>query len=378
MYTWINQYGNVKGVSTSHYLVSLMHFLHSGAEVPKNVGTVVLTDFSKAFDLIDHNLLISKFIQIGVRESLIPWICSFISGRQQCVRYNQTLSDYKKLNGGLPQGTKMGPLGFQVIINDAASDADTNVWKYVDDLTLASNVSNVAKSTLQEDLDNFVDWSKNNNLTLNPSKCQGLQVCFMQNPPTPTLTIDDVPLNFVNCAKILGIWLQDDLKWDKQIKEMLKKANSRLYMLRNLKRFGFNPTELGIIYKGYVRPLLEYGDVVWGSSLTCDQGTTQSTLEKVQKRACKIILGKNYNSYSDAMETCELDTLSDRRKIHSRKFAQSLPNCQRTSSLIPPTRRSVHGRDLRNSNSISLLPCRTERFRKSPIPYFIDLLNNRF
>ena len=161
----INQYGNVKGVSTSHYLVSLMHFLHSGAEVPKNVGTVVLTDFSKAFDLIDHNLLISKFIQIGVRESLIPWICSFISGRQQCVRYNQTLSGYKKLNGGLPQGTKMGPLGFQVIINDAASDADTNVWKYVDDLTLASNVSNLAKSTLQEDLDNFVDWSKNNNLT---------------------------------------------------------------------------------------------------------------------------------------------------------------------------------------------------------------------
>ena len=52
-------------------------------------------------------------------------------------------------------------------------------------------------------------------------------------------------------------------------------------MLRNLKRFGFNPTELSIIYKGYVRPLLEYGDVVWGSSLTCDQGTT---LEKVQKK----------------------------------------------------------------------------------------------
>ena len=105
---------------------------------------------------------------------------------------------------------------------------------------------------------------------------------FYANPPTPTLSIDDVPLNFVNCAKILGIWLQDDLKWDKQIKEMLKKANSRLYMLRNLKRFGFNPTELGIIYKGYVRPLLVYGDVVSGSSLICDQGTT---LEKVKKKS---------------------------------------------------------------------------------------------
>ena len=86
---------------------------------------------------------------------------------------------------------------------------------------------------------------------------------------------------------ILGIWLQDDLKWDKQIKEMLKKANSRLYMLRNLKRFGFNPTELGIIYKGYVRPLLEYGDVVWGSSLTCDQGnnTRKSTKKSLQNNS---------------------------------------------------------------------------------------------
>ena len=218
-----NQYGNVKGVSTSHYLVSLIHFLHTGANLSKNVGTVVVTDFSKAFDLIDHNLLISKFVHIGVRESLIPWICSFISGRQQCVRYNQTLSDYKNLNGGLPQGTKMGPLGFQIIINDAASEADASVWKYVDDLSLASNVSYPTKSTLQKDLDSFVDWSKNNNLTLNPSKCQGLQVCFMNDPPAPTVSIDDVPLQFVKFAKILGIWIQDDLKWDKQINEMLKK-----------------------------------------------------------------------------------------------------------------------------------------------------------
>ena len=118
-------------------------------------------------------------------------------------------------------------------------------------------------------------------------------------------------------------------------------------------------------------PVREYAS----SLLICDQGTT---LEKVQKRACKIILGKNYNSYTNAIETCELDTPSDRRKIHSRKFAQTLPNCKRTSSLIPPTKRSVHGRDLRNSNSVTLLPCRTERFRKSPILYFTDLLNNRF
>ena len=169
-----------------------------------------------------------------------------------------------------------------------------------------------------------------------------------------------VHLSFVKCAKIIGIWLHDYLKWDKQIKEMLKKANSRLFMLCNLKRFSFKSSELGIIYNGFFRSLLEHGDVVCWSLLTYEQATI---LEKVLKRACKIILGKNYSFYTDG-------------KNHSSKW--TMPNSQRTSTVIPPARRSVYGRDLRNSNSITLLPCRTERFRKSPIPYFIDLLNNKY
>ena len=74
----------------------------------------------------------------------------------------------------------------------------------------------------------------------------------MRAPHTPTLCIDDVPLDFVKCAKIFGIWLQDDLKWEKQVKEMLKKANCRMYMTQLF----FNSEELNVIYKGYVRSLL--------------------------------------------------------------------------------------------------------------------------
>ena len=102
-----------------------------------------------------------------------------------------------------------------------------------------------------------------------------------------------MPLDFVKCAKILRICLQDDLKWEKQFSEMIKKANCGMYMLRTLKRFGLNSEELNVTYKGYVRPLLEY--VAWGASLTCDQSTT---LEKVQKRACQIMLGKKYSAYT--------------------------------------------------------------------------------
>ena len=93
------QFGNVKGVSTNHYLVSLVHYLHSGADKNHNVGTVVLTDFSKAFDLVDHTILINKMIRLGIRRYIVPWICDFLHNRQQCVKYNDVLSDYVPLNG---------------------------------------------------------------------------------------------------------------------------------------------------------------------------------------------------------------------------------------------------------------------------------------
>ncbi|XP_072037054.1 uncharacterized protein [Amphiura filiformis] len=164
------QYGNIKGISTSHYLVSLLHSIHQGADKVNNIGTVVLTDFSKAFDMIDHNILISKFIRLGVRRSIVPWLCDFVSNRVQCVRYNQTLSEYRVLNGALPQGTKLGPIGFQVVINDAAQNMESDIkcWKYVDDLTLAENRSHPQPSKLQEELTKFNDWTNTNKLSLNP------------------------------------------------------------------------------------------------------------------------------------------------------------------------------------------------------------------
>ena len=128
------QFGNVAGVSTNHYLVNLIHYLHIGAEESRNTGRVVLTDFSKAFDLVDHTILIHKIILMGVRKNIIPWICDFLHNRQQCVRFNNVLSQDIQLTAGVPQGTKLGPIGFQILINDAASDAECEYWKYVDDL----------------------------------------------------------------------------------------------------------------------------------------------------------------------------------------------------------------------------------------------------
>ena len=143
-------------------------------------------------------------------------------------------------------------------------------------------------------------------------------------------------------------------------------------MLRMLKKFGFNHQELITVYKGYVRPLLEYCDSTWHSSLTAGQSRS---LEQLRRRACRIVLGRNFTSYSDALSNCDLDSLYDRRVEHYLRFAEGLSKSSRTNELLPPVQRDVHGRNLRNADKLTQLFARTSQFQNSPIPYFISLLN---
>ena len=148
--------------------------------------------------------------------------------------------------------------------------------------------------------------------------------------------------------------------------------------LRTLKRFGFDQEELEVVYKCYVRPVLEYGDVVWHSGL-CTKQTAD--LERIQGRACRTILGHQFKSYWDAVGKCNLEYLKDRRETHckkkkkKKKIAQGLGNNVRTCHLLSPSRFQFHGRNLRNSSNLSQYRMKTSRFRNSPVPYFVSLLN---
>ena len=336
---------------------------------------MVRTDFSKAFDLVDHTILIEKMIRMRIRRSIVPWICDFLHNCQQCVRFNDVLSDYVPLHGGVPQGTKLGPIGFQILINEAAENSSSKCWKYVDDLTFADNstCAHYPSSSLQADLDDFTKWSKDNMLKLNPSKCQALQVYFGKNPLQPgNLRISSEPLSYVNEAKVLGLYLENGLKWNTQVDNMLKKANKRLFMLRTLKRFGFSSDEVHVVYSGYVRPILEYADVVWHSSITFKQSRD---IESIQRRACRIILGNSYESYVEALGTCQFDSLFERRENHCHRFAEGLPHNERTKSLLPPSRFETLSVMVAPSANILQIPVKTKCFENSPLPYFIKILN---
>ena len=154
------------------YLINMLYLLYRNADKSRTVATVTTTDFSKAFDRINHTLVLNKLIHLEVRPSIIPWIADFLTSREQCVRYNSICSTWLTLNAGVPQGTKLGPILFLVMINDVRPTGDNlAAFKYVDDLSIAEWRPSSQKSCLQDAIDGLTNWLMQNNMKLNPSKC---------------------------------------------------------------------------------------------------------------------------------------------------------------------------------------------------------------
>ena len=141
----------------------------------------------------------------------------------------------------------------------------------------------------------------------------------MRDPPDPpVLKIAGKELEVVTETKLFGLTFQSNLSWDMQVDNMVGKSSRRLYMLNRLKRFGLPGEDLVSVFVSYVRPVVEYATPVWHDCLTEEQS---KKLESIQKRACRIILGAKYNSYTEALDLNGLQTPSNRRIQLCTKFA---------------------------------------------------------
>ena len=367
----IHQFGNRTGSSTSHYLVGLLHHLYQHAENNKSVSTVVCTDFRKAFDRLDHSILIEKMIKMHIKPWIINWIIAFLECRSQSTFYNGTLSDIQVNHAGVPQGTHLGPILFLIMVNDLCENIPVYYFKYVDDLSLVQCRRSTDTSQLQPILNSVQYWSQSNNMSLNPSKCFTLHVTFMKNPPPPeVLTINDSILCNVQSIKILGVIIQSDLKWNLHVNDLVKRCNRKLYMLRKLKKFNLPLKDLVTIYEGYIRPILEYCAPAFHSSLTVEQN---KNLEKIQRRVCKIILGQNYTTYTNACQVCNLPTLEERRLALCEKFAISFSNHPICQTWLPQKKHTTIS--LRRMQTYRQFQARTKRFQNSPLPFLVEILN---
>ena len=304
-----------RGHSTTHALVYLLQAIHEAIDRGNNCVRIFFSDFSKGFDLIDHQILMDELSLLGVDPVLFSWIRSFLTNRTQAVRIGNVLSDWKHTHGGIPQGTKMGVTLFSVMINRLLRDWNVRA-KYVDDTTVVEILPRNSISLLDLAVRDTHSFCSDHKMRLNPLKCKEMLINFMEYPNTviPPIYIGNHQLERVSCFKLLGVKIRDDLKWNDHIDYICCKAAKRLYTLRVLKRAGVANSNILNIYKCSVRSILEYAVAAWQDI----PEYLSSKLEAIQRRALKVIFPGV--GYKEALAKSGLPSLEVRRETLSRKF----------------------------------------------------------
>ena len=233
-----NQFGTISGSSTVLALISMIHKWLEATDGNGASVRVLLFDYRKAFDLIDHKILVNKLKQVNIPNSVINWVIDFLSGRSQRVKLGKDcISECGTVPSGVPQGTKLGPWLFLLMINDLTVPSIFDMWKYVDDTMVSENTPKGQQSKSQEAVDAIYDWSKENLFQLNGEKTKELVISFSRDSPQfPGICIDGTPIKTIQSTKLLGLIINNTLTWNDHIEELVKKASKKLYFLIQLKR----------------------------------------------------------------------------------------------------------------------------------------------
>ena len=162
------QFGGIAGTPTTDALVSMTHRWYEATDILNTYVRVVMLDFSKAFDLINHHILLEKLTNSGLPRHIVRWIGAFLLDRRQKVMMGSNCSRSGSPNGGVPQGTLSGPKCFLLYVNDLESNVPLD--KYVDDSTLFEICNTTDVSVMQESIDRAVNWTNNNCMKINSKK----------------------------------------------------------------------------------------------------------------------------------------------------------------------------------------------------------------
>ena len=199
--------------------------INSGAAV-----RVVLFDYKKVFDLIDHGILAEKISRLPIPKAVVRWTIDFLLDRKQRVKLPiDYISEWGDVPAGVLQGTKLGIRLFLLMINDLKI-TEVSTWKYVGETTISEVVKKGDISKAQDVVSTVENWSSSNGLHLNADKCKKLQIDFKTTKQSfDPLTVNGKKLPVVKNAKIVGLTISNNLKWSDHINEVIKKANKRLY-----------------------------------------------------------------------------------------------------------------------------------------------------
>jgi hypothetical protein len=258
--------------------------LESGNEV-----CLVFLDVSKAFDRVWHAGLLHKIKRMGITGSLFDWLADYLSDRKIRAAINGQSGEWQLTNAGVPQGSILGPLLFLIFINDITENIESDIHLFADDTSLMDIIDEYQTSydKLNRDLERLSNWASKWLVTFNATKTVYLLVSRKQlPPPKPALFLNGEPIKEVLTHKHLGLTFNSSLTWSDHISLLITKAARCVGLLRQISRKV--PRQcLEILYKSMIRPILEYGNIIYDGS----SDIYLDRLENVQRQAALTCTG---------------------------------------------------------------------------------------
>ena len=288
-----HQHGFCRGRSTTTNLVSITQYL---SETLDNGGQVdvIYTDLAKAFDKVDHQVLLNKLHDFGFSTNLLKFFGSYLNNRLCSVKYNGFTSSQFRSTSGVPQGSVLGPTLFLIFINDLAISLECNRLLFADDLKIFASIDHSKDClSLQNQLLHVDQWCTANKLQLNISKCRVVSYTKRLVPIQYNYVLGNSTLQRSNSVTDLGVVFDSKLRFNLHIEAKVKCAFKMLgFLIRTCKDMS-NTECMTLLYNAYVRSTLEYASTAWSPYYSC----YTVTLEKVQRRFLKFLYFKKHKVY---------------------------------------------------------------------------------
>lgn len=318
-----HQHGFFKGRSTTTNLIGYTERIQRAINAGKQVD-VIYTDFSKAFDKVDHSILLNKLEHLGICGTLLSWFESYLKGRTQRVQIGDALSDIINVTSSVVQGSHCGPILFAIFINDIAEVLGVDFNFYADDIKIFVVIDSLNDcDRLQTSLNQLANFASDNNLALNVDKC------FVASFTRKTknficydYSISDKVLNRKDVIRDLGVSFDGKCSFSSHINVITSKARRSLgFIMRNSQDFTKVSTVI-TLYAAFCRSILEYASPVWSPTTT----SHIKSIERVQHKFLIFVARKFFNdrstplNYSHYEERLKLKSLENRRIIADIKF----------------------------------------------------------
>lgn len=372
------QHGFVPGRSTVTNLTLFSQFISECLDDGVQVD-VVFTDFSRAFDVVNHNILIEKAVSMGVSMPLIRLLKSYLHNRYQYVEYLGFQSRKFSTLSGVPQGSNLGPLLFTIFVNEICQNMSSNYLIYADDVKIFRRIDDVTDcDMLQEDLCKLSRWCSLNGLYLNVTKCKVLSFSRRCELVQRDYMLGGESISRCTGFRDLGVEFDPKLSFNLHIGSVVSRSIRLLgFIIRSCG--AFDPECLRLLYVSCVRPTLEYASVVWSPFYT----KYIDSLETVQRKFLKYLAYRADGVYPERGTSNQL--LRERfcmESLESRRCTASVVTLYKVMSgtidspeLLECVKIMAPGTAARRHRIFSLPRARTNLMLKSPIYVMLKLGN---